>query len=251
LRPGGVAVSNTFFETTRANIEALGCEAIDLPDVRPPWCGDIDLGLLEQTLDDDPRVRLIVMTVTNNTAGGQPVALDNIRRARELADAHGVLLALDASRFAGNAYMVKRLTGSRRSIRRLCREMFGLSHLAYLSCKKDGLANVGGVIGFDEVGLLEPLVHEVIRQESYPSAGGLAARDLAAMSVGLQEAVDERVIAAHVASVRLLADELGRHGVLERVAEVVGRAVRRPAMRLECVHRPDDFFNFFARFLPA
>jgi tryptophanase len=309
LQPGDVALSNTFFETTRANIEALGCEARDLPDVRPPFCGDIDLDRLERTLRRNRRVKLIVLTATNNIAGGQPVSLDNVRRTRELADARGVLLALDASRFAGNAYLVKELTRSRKSVKRLCREVFGLAHLAFLSCKKDGLANVGGVIAFDDHRLLEPLAHQVIRQESYPSAGGLAARDLAAMTVGLEEAVDERVVAAHVRSVRLLATELQRHGValfepvgahgvvirppagvphaahalaaaiyleggvraavfddavrlavprrvytrdhLEHVAEVVGRAYRRPPMRLRCVHEPAEFFNFFARFAPA
>jgi len=309
LHRNDVAVSNTFFETTRANIEVLGCQALDLPETTPPWCGNMDLAELERILRTNRRVKLIVLTVTSNVAGGQPVALDNVARARELADRYDVLLALDASRFAGNVLLIKQLTRSRRSIKRLCHELFSLSHVVFLSCKKDGLANVGGVIGFDENRLLEPLVHQVIRQESYPSAGGLAARDLAAMTVGLEEAIDERVIAAHVRSVRLLARELGRHGVavfepvgahgvvisppgqqqhgahalaaeiyleggvraavfddsvrlavprrvytrdhIERVAEVVGRACRRAPMRLRCVHQPDEFFNFFARFEPA
>ncbi len=220
LRSGDVALSNTFFETTRANIEVLGCEARDLPDTSPPWCGNIDLERLERTLRRNRRVRLILLTVTNNIEGGQPVSLENIVRAREIADAYGVLLALDASRFAGNAYLVKKLSGSRKSIKGLCRESFGRSHLAFLSLKKDGLANVGGMIGFNDHRLLEPLAQEVIRQESYPSAGGLAARDLAAMTVGLQEAVDERVIGAHVRSVRFLADELKNNGV--EIFEPVG-----------------------------
>jgi tryptophanase len=306
LRPGDLALSNTFFETTRANIEALGCEARDLPETTSPWCGNIDLVRLERTLSRNRRVRLIVLTVTNNIEGGQPVSLDNIARARELADAHGVLLALDASRFAGNAFLVKELTRSRKSIKTLCRESFDRSHLAFLSCKKDGLANVGGMIGFNDHRLLEPLAQQVIRRESYPSAGGLAARDLAAMTVGLQEAVEERVVEAHIQSVRFLARELQRHGVeifepvgahgvvihpqsgaefaaqalaaeiylaggirvgvfdetvrlavprrvythdhLEHVGEVVGRAFRVEPMGLTCVHQPDEFFNFFARF---
>ncbi len=307
LKSGDVAVSNTFFETTRANIEVLGCEARDLPDTTPPWCGNIDLTRLERTLRRNRRVRLILLTVTNNIEGGQPVSLENLSRARELADAHDVLLALDASRFAGNAYLVKELTRSRKSVKRICRESFGQSHLAFMSLKKDGLANVGGVIGFDDHRLLEPLAHEVIRQESYPSAGGLAARDLAAMTVGLEEAVDERVIGSHVRNVRFLAEELkkkgvvifepvGAHGVvihprdraldaahalaaviyleggvragvfdgtvrlavprrvytrdhLVHVAEIVGRAYRRDPLKLKCVHRPEEFSNFFARFV--
>ncbi len=220
LRSGDVALSNTFFETTRANIEELGCEARDLPDTSPPWCGNIDLSRLEQTLRRNRRVRLIVLTVTNNIEGGQPVSLDNIARARELADSHGVLLALDASRFAGNAFFVKEISRSRKSITRLCREIFGMSHLAFMSCKKDGLANVGGVIGFNDHRLLEPLSHQIIRHESYPSAGGLAARDLAAMTVGLREAVDERVIKSHIHSVRVLAEGLKRLGV--EIFEPVG-----------------------------
>lgn len=307
LQRGDVALSNTFFETTRANIEVLGCEARDLPDTRPPWCGNIDLARLEKTLNSNRRVKLVVLTVTNNIEGGQPISLENIARVRELADAKGVLLALDASRFAGNAFLVKESSRSRKSIKRLCREIFGHSHLAFMSLKKDGLANVGGVIGFDDHRLLEPLSHEIIRQESYPSAGGLAARDLAAMTVGLEEAVDERVISAHVRCVRFLAETLKRHEVeifepvgahgvvihprgglkhaahalaaqiyltsgiragifgetvrlaiprrvytrdhLEHVGEVIGRVYHREAMRLKCVHRPREFFNFFARFV--
>lgn len=309
LQRGDIALSNTFFETTRANIEALGCEARDLPDTRPPWCGNIDLSRLEKTLTSNRRVRLIVLTVTNNIEGGQPISLENIARVRELADANGALLALDASRFAGNAFLVKEATGSTKSIKQLCREIFGHSHLAFMSLKKDGLANVGGVIGFDDHRMLDPLAHEMIRQESYPSAGGLAARDLAAMAVGLEEAVDERVISAHVRSVRSLAEVLkrrdveifepvGAHGVviqprggethaahalaaqiylssgiragvfgntvrlalprrvytrdhMEHVGEVIGRVYHREPMALECVHRPAEFFNFFARFVEA
>jgi tryptophanase len=213
VRPRDVVLSNTFFETTRANVEACGGEARDLPDSEPPWCGNIDLDRLERTLRRNRRVRLVVLTVTSNIAGGQPVAIDNLRRTRELVDEHSVLLALDASRFAGNAGLVKQLTGSRMSVKRLCREIFEPAHLAYLSCKKDAMANVGGVIAFDDGALLEPLVHEVIRQESYPSAGGLAARDLAAMAIGLEESVDDRVVASHLGKVRWLADRLAASGV--------------------------------------
>lgn len=306
LGRGDVALGNTFFETTRVNIEALGAEARDLPETSAPWCGDIDLAALARTLRRNRRVRLIVITVTSNIMGGQPVSPDNIAAARRLADEHGALLALDASRFAGNAGMVKRLTGSRKSIARICRSIFGHAHLAFLSLKKDGLANVGGVIAFSDHELLEPLAHEIIRAESYPSAGGLAARDLAAMSVGLVEAVDERAVFDHLDKVTFLADELTRRGVeviepigghgvavrppgdiafgahalaaqifleggvragvfngqvrfavprrvytrdhLAHVAEVVGRAVTRPLPTLECVHAPEEFFSFFARF---
>ena len=309
LRRGDVALANTFFETTRANIEALGAEARDLPKVSEPWCGDIDLDRLERTLRRNRRVRLVVMTVTNNIMGGQPVSLDNLAAARRLADDHNVLLALDASRFAGNAGMIKRLTRSRKSVRRLCRETFGHAHLAFLSLKKDGLCNVGGVIAFADRELLEPLAHEIIRTESYPSAGGLAARDLAAMAIGLDEAVDDRTVLDHLDKVAFLADELqrrgadvvypiGAHGVavrppagidhaahalaarifleggvragvfngqvrfavprrvftrdhLAHVAEVVGRACTGPLPRLECVHAPQEFFSFFARFKRA
>ena len=217
LDRGDVAISNTFFETTRANVEAAGAEARDLPDPRPPWCGNIDLERLERTLRRNRRVRLIVITVTSNIMGGR------------LADEHGVVVALDASRFAGNAGMIKRQTGSRKSVGRLCREAFEHAHLAFLSLKKDGLANVGGLIAFDDHELLEPLSHAVIRAESYPSAGGLAARDLAAMAVGLREAIDDRLVLDHIDKVRFFADELGHRGV--DVVEPVGAhgvAIRPP-----------------------
>mgnify|MGYP001814455892 FL=1 len=309
LERGDSALSNTFFETTRANIEALECRAHDLPDESPPFSGNIDIRRLQRTLNEDRRVKLIVITLTNNVNGGQPVSLENLIRTRELADEHGVLLALDASRFAGNAALIKQLTGSRRSVKKIAREFFDLSHLAFLSCKKDGLVNIGGVIAFNDRSLIRPLSHEIIRQESYPSAGGLAARDLVAMAVGLSEAVDDRVVLDHVAKVRFLADELlsrgvevfepvGAHGVvieppsdlkhaphalaaaiylegavrvgvfehsvrlaiprrvytrdhLTHVADVVDRARRRKPIILNCVHNPDEFFNFFARFKPA
>ncbi|MEE4272532.1 MAG: tryptophanase [Thermoanaerobaculales bacterium] len=229
LRRGDVALGNTFFETTRANIEALGAEARDLPEASEPWFGNIDLDRLERTLRRNRRVRLVVMTVTNNIMGGQPVSLDNLAAARALADEHHVLLALDASRFAGNAAMIKRLTTSRKPVRRLCREAFGHAHLAFLSLKKDGLANVGGVIAFSDHGLLEPLAHEIIRAESYPSAGGLAARDLAAMAIGLTEAVDDRTVFDHVDKVAFLGDELSRCGAdVIRPTGAHGVAIRPP-----------------------
>ncbi|MFO7653488.1 MAG: tryptophanase [Candidatus Krumholzibacteriia bacterium] len=220
IEPGRIAVSNTFFETTRANLEAHGCEALDLSDLTSPWCGNIDLARLEALAGSGAPIGMILITVTNNIMGGQPVSLENIAGARRVADRLGVPLVLDAGRFAGNALLRKRLTRSRQSLRRICRETFGLSHAAYLSCKKDGLANVGGMIGLHDAALFERLQHEVIRQESYPTAGGLAARDLAAMTVGLEEAVDERVVTAHVDGVRYLAAGLQRRGV--RVFEPVG-----------------------------
>jgi tryptophanase len=306
LKRGDVALSNTFFETTRANIEALGAEARDLPNTSAPWCGDIDLERLDRTLRRNRRVRLVIMTVTNNIMGGQPVSLENLEAARRLADDHSVLLALDASRFAGNAGMIKRLTRTRKSVKRLCRETFRHAHLAFLSLKKDGLANVGGVIAFDDHRLLEPLANEIIRTESYPSAGGMAARDLAAMAIGLTEAVDDRLVLNHLDKVAFLARELERHDVavrqpvgahgvaisppegvahaahalaaeiyleggvragvfdgavrfaiprrvltrdhLAHVAEVVGRACSRRPMALRCIHAPEEFYSFFAKF---
>ncbi len=207
LKPGKTVLGNTHFLTTRENITAAGGHAVDLPASGAPFCGDIDLGKLERRLASGS-TGLVIMTLTSNIHGGQPVSPDNLRAVRRLTGKYRVPLLFDASRFAGNTYLVKELTNSKGTLKALCRKQFSLCDTAYMSCKKDGLANIGGCILTRSKQLAHELTHEIIRQESFPHAGGLAARDLAAMSAGLQEALDPHFLRSHVENVRYLADRL-------------------------------------------
>ncbi len=213
LKPGNTVLANTHFETTRDNIESLGCRAIDLPVQKPPFLGNIDITALDKEIHRLKGVKLVILTVTNNINGGQPVSLDNIARARHIARRHGAQLILDASRFADNAILIKEHARSRLSIRTICQRMFTHADILYLSNKKDGLVNIGGFIGTRKRALHERLAYEIIRQEAYPTSGGLAARDLSAMAVGLTDAIDERHLKAHIASIRYLGQVLKEKGV--------------------------------------
>jgi tryptophanase len=220
LRPRQVVIANTHFLTTRENIAAVGCRAVDLPACRLPFCGDIDSDKLERRLTADKRVGLVILTLTSNIHGGQPVSLTAMRATRRLTRKYGVPLFFDASRFAGNTYLLKEYTKSKSSLPNLCRQQFDLCDGAYLSCKKDGLVNIGGCIMTRSKRLHQEILQEVIRQESFPHAGGLAARDMAAMRIGMKQALDARFLRHHIQMVRHLAARLTERQV--RVFEPVG-----------------------------
>jgi len=220
LKPGETVLSNTLFETTRDNIESMGSQAIDLLKPAPPFCGNIDIDRLHSHLEKNPRVRMLILTLTNNTKGGQPVALTNLKEARAIAKKNHIWLVFDASRFADNAYLNKEYSRLKTTVRQICRKTFDLCDILYMSSKKDGLVNIGGFIGLRDRKLFLRLSTEIIRQESYPSSGGLAARDIAAMNCGLQEAVNEEFLRSHMESIRYLAAILKKNGV--RIFEPVG-----------------------------
>jgi tryptophanase len=236
LRKGDTVIANTHFETTSANIRALGCQALDLPAKDPLFLGNIDIERLKGSIKKAKRVRAVVLTITNNIKGGQPVSLENIAAVRRITRKHGILLILDACRFADNAFLIKERHEKDLSVTEICRRMFNSCDILYLSNKKDGLVNIGGFIGLRDKKLYERLSQEVLRRESYPSAGGLAARDLAAMSLGLKDAVDENFLRAHIASIRLLAQILKDNHV--SIFEPVG------GHAVVVIPQKNDYFSF-------
>jgi tryptophanase len=220
FKKGDKIISNTHFETTRANLEKIGCIPVDIPDLTPPFCGNIALEKLESILKKERNIKAVLMTLTNNIKGGQPVSLENIKKVYELVKKREILLIFDASRFATNAYLIKKYIKTRDSILKICHQMFKYSDILYLSSKKDGLVNIGGFIGVRDKRLYELLREKIIEQESYPSSGGLASRDLAAMAESLKESIDEDFLKSHNEQVNLLGDVLKENGV--KIFEPVG-----------------------------
>ncbi len=218
-----IVPANTHFDTTRANVEAVGAEAQDLPigEALDPACdhpfkGDLDLDRLRALLElHAERVPAVVVTVTNNSAGGQPVSLDNLRNVRDLVDDFGVPLFLDCARFAENAHLIKQREPGQaeRTTEDIAKEMFRLADGAWMSAKKDGLVNMGGFLALDDDALAARCRSALILTEGFPTYGGLAGRDLAALAVGLREVLDERYLDYRLASVRYLFEHLRARNV--------------------------------------
>lgn len=223
LSGGEVIPSNAHFDTTRANIQALGATPVDLPcpeatdpEAEYPFKGNMDLAALEALLEREKgRVPCVMLTLTNNTWAGQPVSLANIRAVSELARAHRVPLILDAARHAENAYFIHaREPGqAKRPPREIAREVFSLAAGCLMSAKKDGLGNIGGFIALRSEELYEQCRERLILVEGFPTYGGLAGRDLAALAVGLQEALELEYLRDRVGQVEWLARRLREVGI--------------------------------------
>ncbi|HXG25776.1 MAG TPA: tryptophanase [Candidatus Binatia bacterium] len=221
--PGRLVPNNTHFDTTRANVEATGAEAIDLvipegrdPAALHPFKGNMDVGALDRLLAERaPDVPVVFVTVTNNSGGGQPVSLENLRAVRAVCDRHGVPLFLDACRFAENAWFIKlREAGQAdRSIVEIVREMASLADGMTMSAKKDGLANIGGWLAMHDDALAERCRNLLILTEGFPTYGGLAGRDLEAIAQGLREVVHEDYLRYRVRSIEYLGEALDAAGV--------------------------------------
>jgi len=213
-----VIPSNTHFDTTRGNIEATGAQAVDLviraahdPDTPHPFKGNIDLERLERLLaEQSAQIPVVMLTVTNNAGGGQPVSLENIRAAADLAHRHGKPLFIDGCRFAENAWFIKcREPGQgSRSIPDIVRDMFAVADGMTMSAKKDAFANIGGWLALNDDELAAAARNRLILTEGFPTYGGLAGRDLEAIAVGLHEIVDEQYLRYRVRTNEYIGEKL-------------------------------------------
>jgi tyrosine phenol-lyase len=222
--PGQVVPNNTHFDTTRANCEATGAKAVDLP-IREglipaslhPFKGNMDVPGLEALVAEvgAQAIPVCMLTVTNNTGGGQPVSMANIRAVSEVCRRNGIPLYIDACRFAENAYFIKlREEGyGERSVREIVREMFSYADGCTMSAKKDGLANIGGFLATNDARLAQQERDLLILTEGFPTYGGMSGRDLEAIAVGLEEVLHEDYLEYRLASVRYLGEHIAREGV--------------------------------------
>ncbi len=222
-KPGQLVPNNSHFDTTRANLEYLGVEAVDLvipeglqPALVHPFKGNIDLERVERLLrDHGERIPFGMITVTNNTGGGQPVSMANLRAYAALLKAHGKPLVMDVCRFAENAMFVKmREPGYEHTpIEEIVKEMFSYADACTMSAKKDGMVNIGGFIVLRDEGWLEAARNLLILTEGFPTYGGLAGRDLEALAVGLREGIDEDYLRYRLRTAEYLGERLDAAGI--------------------------------------
>ena len=249
--PGKVVPNNNHFDTTRANIEHSGAKAVDLviaegrqPGGRHPFKGNIDVERLEALIQESgaDNVPLVMITATNNSGGGQPVSLENIRATRSVCDRYGLPLFLDACRFAENAYFIKKREAGQqdRSVREIVRDMFDLADGATISAKKDGLVNIGGVLLLRDEQLGRKADELLILTEGFVTYGGLAGRDLEAMAQGFEEVVHEDYLQYRIRSTEYLGEKLLEAGI--RIVEPPGgHAIYIDAAHF-CQHIPPHQF---------
>ncbi len=223
-RSGQVVPNNTHFDTTRANIEFSGARAVDLPvpeaadtQARLPFKGNMDVAALERLIEAEGRERipLIMVTITNNSGGGQPVSMQNLEAVRAVATRHRIPLYLDACRFAENAWLIREREPQYRDWppREIARRMFSLADGCTFSAKKDAFANIGGMLCTNDDRLAAQETNLLILTEGFPTYGGLAGRDLDAIAVGLEEVLDPDYLRYRIASTAYLGRHLADQGV--------------------------------------
>ena len=223
-KKGDVVPNNTHFDTTRANLEFVGAEAVDLPTPEAknpgthlPFKGNMDVAALEELIAKVGRERIpmVMLTVTNNSGGGQPVSMQNAKTVSAVCKKHGIPLYFDACRFAENAYFIKqREKGyAHKTPKQIAQEMFALGDGCTMSAKKDGMANIGGFLCTNNDVLAAQERNLLILTEGYPTYGGLAGRDLEAIAVGLQEALEEDYLRYRITSTGYLGQHISEAGV--------------------------------------
>lgn len=223
-KKGDVVPNNTHFDTTRANVEFVGAEAVDLlipegrqPSSQYPFKGNMDVSALEALIErvGRDRIPLVMLTVTNNSGGGQPVSMDNVRQVSAICKRHEIPLYFDACRFAENAWFIKlREPGyADKTPKEIAQEMFRYGDGCTMSAKKDGMANIGGFLCTSDDLLAQEEKDLLILTEGYPTYGGLAGRDLEAIAVGIQEALQEDYLRYRIASTAYLGNHIAEAGV--------------------------------------
>lgn len=240
--PDKVFISNTHFDTTRANIEYTGARAIDIVctegknnEIDLPFKGNIDLDKLEKLLAENPRetIGAVIMTVTNNSSGGQPVSMENMKAVRKICDKYGVMMVIDGCRIAENSYFVKhREEGfSDRTYEQIAREMLNLGDAFVMSAKKDGLVNMGGLLTVKDEALSIKCRNLLIISEGFTTYGGLSGRDMEALAIGLVEVFDKDYLHYRIKSTAYLGERLRAKGV-PVVWPIGGHAVYIDAKKL-------------------
>lgn len=224
IKPGDVIPNNSHFDTTRANIEFAGATAINLLcdegrdlSIEAPFKGNMDIKKLAHCIQEHGAISIpfAMLTITNNTGGGQPVSIDNIRAVKTLLSQHNIPLVLDACRFAENAYFIaKREAGyENKTLLEIAQEIFSFADAATMSLKKDGLVNIGGFFICNDDEWAEDFKNLLILREGFPTYGGLAGRDLEAISVGLMEALEMDYQTYRHATVEYLTHKLDKKGI--------------------------------------
>ena len=251
VKPGMCVPNNIHFDTTRANVEHQGAEARDVvikeaydPHCELPFKGNMDLMRLEETINQVGRERipLIMLTITNNSCGGQPVSMVNIRDTRALVTRYQIPLIFDACRFAENCFFIKeRESGyAERSVLDIAKELFSYGDGCTMSAKKDGLVNIGGFLSLNNEQWVQDVTNMLILVEGFPTYGGLAGRDLEAMARGLQEVLDEDYLSFRIGQVRYLGEMLDQAGV-PILKPVGGHAVYLNAKEFLPHVQPEEF----------
>lgn len=255
--PGKIVPNNNHFDTTRANVEHTGAKAVDLvieegrqPTSRHPFKGNMDLARLEALIREAgsagvspaERIPLVMVTITNNSGGGQPVSLENLRGVRRICDKYKLPLFLDACRFAENAWFIKqREPGQQdRSVRDIVRDLFDLADGATISAKKDGLVNIGGLLLLRDEELVRRADELLILTEGFITYGGLAGRDLEAMAQGFDEVVEDDYLRYRIRSTEYLGEKLLAAGI-QIVEPPGGHAIYIDARHF-CRHIPPAQF---------
>jgi tryptophanase len=221
---GKYFISNTLFDTTRANIEFSGADGIDCiceegkhPTIPAPFKGNMDTVLLQKTIEQvgAKNIPLVIMTITNNSGGGQPVSMQNLREVKAICVQYKIPLYIDACRFAENAYFIKiREEGyAQKPIPEIVREMFSYADGCTMSAKKDAFANIGGFLAMHDLDLALRCRNLLIITEGFTTYGGLAGRDLEAIAIGLQEIMDEHYLQYRIRSMEYLTEKLAKAGV--------------------------------------
>lgn len=221
---GKYFVSNTLFDTTRANIEFSGAEGVDLlcaegklPAVPAPFKGNMDVAALERFIHEKgaENIPMVIITVTNNSGGGQPVSMENVRAVRAVCQRHGIRMFIDACRFAENCYFIKlRENGyADKPMMEIARELFSYADGCTMSAKKDAFANIGGFLAMHDSGLAMECRNLLIITEGFPTYGGLAGRDLEAIAIGLEEVLQEDYLQYRVRSIAYIGEKLDAAGI--------------------------------------